>query len=197
MPLINIGGIRWNPHLVGWGVRGRPRKDVVPGKDLSGYSPKKDGKGKLSDEERTKRTISFWNCHAVYALFERGQSIYIGEGKLGDRLFQHWRTDTLVGRWDSFSWVSPDRYILEADGSAKIEKADDHTEHKASTKEWIELLELIAIRLGSPEANSQMPKAVKNITWINQAPSIHAEGDIDAKVDKILSFIEAQKNGKG
>jgi hypothetical protein len=189
MPLIKIGGLRWNPHLVGWGILGRPKKDEVPGKDLSGYSPK-NGKGKLSDSDRAKRTISFWDCHAVYALFDRGQSIYIGEGKLGNRLLQHWRTDTLVGRWDSFSWVSPDKYSLQADGSSKLEKADDNAEHKASTKEWIELLELISIRLGSPKANSQQPKAAKIITWINQVPSIHAEGGLEGKIDSIRELIE-------
>ena len=195
MPLINIGGIHWNPHLVGWGVRGRPRKNAAPGKDLRGYSPKKDGKGKLSNEAREKRSISFWDCHAVYALFERGQAVYVGEGKLGDRLLKHWKTDTLVGRWDAFSWLSPDEYILDGDDNATLKKAEDGAEHKATTKEWIELLELVAIRLGSPDANSQLPKAGEQITWIEQVPSEHADGDIEAKIGEVLKLLKEKYNG--
>jgi len=192
MALISLGGIHWNPNHVGWGKKGRPLAGESSAKEMLGYNPKKDGRGKLSEEERKRRTIDVWECHAVYALFERGHCVYVGEGKLGDRMEKHWKTDALAGRWDAFSWLSPWEYQLPEAGDATLQpKADDYAE-QISAKALVELLELVAIRLGSPEANAQIPKSESSILWLTQWRSAHSKTSVEEKLDQILEKLNGQ-----
>lgn len=189
--IIRIGGIHWDPRLVFWGSLGRNKSDGTSTKGMYGYHTRKEGVGKHTDEDRELRTVDVWKCEAVYALFHEGRSIYIGEGILGDRLKMHWKDphDPLVGRWDSFTWISPWEYI-EGDGKVQVEvKAPEQVEHSVRTKKLIELLELVAIRLGSPDANNQKPTDTEGIKWLRQVPSPGAEGGLEKKMDKMLAAL--------
>lgn len=192
---IRLGGIHWTPGWIGWGQVGRPRADGSSGrKEILGYSAKKSTSGRMSDEERQRRIVNVWHCRAVYALFNQGEVVYIGEGKLGDRLEKHWKQDILVGRWDSFSWLSPDVYSIPEMGDAAIAITEDALETTASAKELVELLELVAIRLGAPPANSQLPSNDKEIIWLTQVRSETSILPIEDKLDLLLQKIEEIKN---
>lgn len=195
MAIISLGGVHWDPLLVGWGKLGRPQSGENSAKEMLGYNPRKEGRGKLSDDERQRRVVDVWDCAAVYALFERGRCVYIGEGKLGDRLEKHWKTDNLSGRWDAFSWLSPWEYSLPNAGKAEIAAKDDNYAENIRSKELVELLELVAIRLGSPEANAQLPKSEQSILWLNQWRSNYSRSTIEEKVDEVLKLIK--ENGEG
>jgi len=57
---------------------------------------------------------------------------------------------------------------------------------------FVELLELIAIRLGSPEANKQLPRNDKDIRWLQQVPS---EGrdvpPLEKKIDALTNLVRS------
>ncbi len=197
MALLKCGGIHWDPTLIGWGRIGRPPVGINSRKEVLAYWSKKDTRGRLSDEEREKRTVNVWPCKAVYGLFEKGTCIYIGEGVLGDCLLRHWRNDTLVGRWDSFSWVSPDEYVINPD-MASIAPVDDATSGalELTAKDLIELLELVAIRLGSPQSNSQLPSNDKEIKWLDQVRSNTSLPPLEEKINRILAEL-ADLRGSG
>ncbi len=195
MAIISLGGVHWDPLYMGWDKLGRPSAGGSSAKEMLGYSAKKEGRGKLSAEERTRRTVDVWECHAVYALFERGRSIYVGEGKLGDRLEKHWKTDTLAGRWDSFSWLSPWLYEIPEQGNATVAAKQDDYAEQVNAKRLAELLELVAIRLGSPEANAQVPKSEANILWLTQWRSENSNYSMEEKLDQILSLLATHGGG--
>lgn len=122
MSLVKIGGYRWSSSDVGWGSRGK-QKD----QELLGYQSKKPGggRGSMKDSERELATLDFWKVDAVYALFSGSALVYVGEGKLGDRLRKHHRGVDLRGQWDRFSWLSPWDYDLTpvaSGGPAKVGK---------------------------------------------------------------------------
>jgi hypothetical protein len=192
MAIISLGGIHWDPSFVGWGKLGRPAAGAASAKELLGYSAKKEGRGKLSVAERKRRTVNVWKCHAVYALFERGRSIYVGEGKLGDRLEKHWKSDALAGRWDAFSWLSPWDYSLAQGANAAVAAKADNYSEQVNAKQLVELLELVAIRLGSPEANAQIPKSEATILWLTQWRSDNSKSSVEEKLDEMLSLLHAQ-----
>jgi hypothetical protein len=194
--MLRIGGIHWDPYLIGWGQIGRPKKGTVSKKELLGYWNKKHGKGKMSHADRTKRTVDFWKCKAVYALFDRGNSIYVGEGVLGDCLLRHWKNDTLVGRWNAFSWISPFDYGVDANGTASVQSVADTAQDTLTSKELVELLELVAIRLGSPEANSQLPSNDKNIKWMTQLRSTTSIAPLEDKIDEALELLAEIKKSQ-
>jgi hypothetical protein len=197
MAILSLGGIHWDPHFAGWGKVGRPAEGAGSSKEMLGYSAKKGAKGKLSEEERSRRTVDVWSCHAVYALFERGRCIYIGEGKLGDRIEKHWKTDTLIGRWDSFTWLSPWDYQLPEQGNATVTAKADNYQEAIGAKQLVELLELVAIRLGSPEANAQMPKNESAILWLTQIRSKNALSTVEEKLDEALTLLKGlQQQGQ-
>jgi len=59
----------------------------------------------------------------------------------------------------------------------------------------VELLELVAIRLGSPEANAQLPKSEQSILWLNQWRSNYSRSTIEEKVDEVLKLIKEKGEG--
>lgn len=192
MALLSIGGIHWNPNHIGWGKLGRPQAREGATREMLGYSPKMDGRGKPPAEERQRRTVNVWKCHAVYALFERGECVYVGEGNLGDRMKRHWESDAFVGRWDSFTWLSPWEYELPAGQPAVLNERPDEYQEQVTAKSLVELLELVAIRLGSPNANSQIPSRDKEILWLTQARSQHSSSSLDEKLDEVLQLLRAR-----
>ena len=175
MTLVRSGGYRWAAALAGWGKQG-----VSNSKSLTGYLPKGDGAGRLADAAREKQTVNVWSAEAVYALYSGDRLVYVGEGLLGDRLWKHYRDvrkDLLVGRWDTFTWISPWEYGLpDKGGNATFKSVAPGA--PASAKKLIEVLELVLVRLASPPGNSQLPSADKEISWLLQTRAPHAEGTI-------------------
>jgi len=128
--------------------------------------------------------MDVWNVEAVYSLFGDGRLVYVGEGILGDCLYRHHRTDEFVGRWDSFSWVSP--WSIDASGPTSAVVAWNATAPVTiDGKALIEAIETVVIRLTEPDGNRQNPSADKHITWLEQAvPDGHMT--LEEKVDLLL-----------
>jgi hypothetical protein len=151
---------------------------------MLGYYAKNNQAGALGHAKRQERTVDFWNCTAVYALFDREAVIYVGEGALGPRLLAHWRHDHLAGRWDSFSWLSPHGYEHTAGKPAKVTPSKPGKNITAA--KLVQLLELIAIRLGSPTTNRQLPRLARDVKWMQQVRAEHAQLSLEDKVDLLL-----------
>lgn len=188
MSLIKIAGYQWSLDLIDWGSPGRGKKGT-----LSGYFPKRGTgkKGRPSQAELKNKTVDFWGIEAVYALFTEGSLLYVGEGILGDCLYRHHRTDEFVGRWDSFSWVSP--WDLDTRLSPpKLVKWEAKSSISITGKELVELLETVLIRLTEPTGNRQNPSSDTKIKWLDQATP---EGlmTLEDKVDLLLDKLDSLK----
>lgn len=181
MAIIKTAGYRWSLDLVDWGTTGRGNKGR-----LLGYPRKKleGGRGRPSPDQVHAKTLDVWNVEAVYSLFGDGRLIYVGEGILGDCLYRHHRTDEFVGRWDSFSWVSP--WGIDSSAITPVLVGWDAARPVTfDGKDLIESIETVVIRLTEPDGNRQNPSSDKHITWLEQAiPTGHMT--LEDKVDLLL-----------
>ena len=184
MSFVKTGGFRWSVDLVGWGSPGAARN-----RELHGYWNKGFGKGKPSKKTVKNATANVWSIQAVYALYSGTELVYIGEGQLGSRLLQHYRSDDLAGRWDCFTWLSPWEY--QRDGkSATMQKWDPKVPVSMKGKQLVELLELVSIRLALPSDNRQQPEAKKSIKWLKQIRSKYAAGTLEDKVNELSDKLD-------
>lgn len=127
---------------------------------------------------------------SIYALFHGEQVIYIGEGELGTRLRQH-TDDHLADRWDSFSWLSPDRYVLEkGTEKARLEQAPDNLLWSIERKALVELFEAIAVQFGMRTANSQLPDLEGRIQWMSQQRSVNAPKTLSERVADLAAQVK-------
>jgi hypothetical protein len=134
--------------------------------------------------------VNFYNAMSIYALFHGEQVIYIGEGELGTRLRQH-TDDHLADRWDSFSWLSPDRYVSEAGTEkAKLEQAPDSLLWSIERKALVELFEAIAVQFGMRTANSQIPDLKGRIVWMSQRRSEDAPKTLTEQVAELAAKLK-------
>ena len=170
-------GWKWSPNLVGWG---RPGPNAT--KEILGYWPRKlDGsKGKLSDEQRARQVLNLWDLPALYALYKGQQLIYVGQGNpLGERLLSHYRVDHLVGRWDSFSWVSPSDVVIVGGQNYSPKRlalaAPPANVSGTTLDEFLTEFEAFAIFFGDPVDNRQQPNFGEHTWWLEQRRSPHAE----------------------
>lgn len=89
--LIRSYGEHWNPDFVDWGRPGRGTKGSLNG-FIGGV--------------RNPVYVNVWNQRGIYLLHHEWEVVYVGrasERALGNRLRGH-LTDSLAGRWDTFSW---------------------------------------------------------------------------------------------
>lgn len=186
--MIYTGGHRWKAADVGWGKPG-----VRSSSEVLGYFAGQAQRGRLSDADRKKRVVNVWDIHAVYSIFAGDKLLYVGEGKLGDCLHRHYRTDHLIGRWDSFTWLSPYKYSADANGIGQIAGPQAADLTVADAKKCVELLELASIILCDPPTNSQLPAAEKQIKWMDQERSEHAEPTVLSEVAALKKTIEELK----
>ncbi len=132
--LIRAYGECWSPDLVNWGTRG-------PG-----------GKAELLGEFGGRRRpvmVDVWEQRGVYVLLHGWSVVYVGKADnvaLGARLRGH-LSDTLAGRWDTFSWYGirgvRQNGTLGADMMGKSTSAD----------ELISTLESLLIAVMEPPRN--------------------------------------------
>ena len=74
-----------------------------------------------------------------------------GGPQLASRLKQHWLSDKLQNRWNTFTWIA--RNPNSAEPPLPL---------------TVDFIELIAIRLANPVDNGQIPKLDEEITWLEQ-----------------------------
>lgn len=87
--LLKCFGEFWNPAIIDWS--------------------KEELLGHIKDDKHTYE-IDFWGARGVYVLYENFRPIYVGKSEvsIGDRIAKH-LGNRLAGRWDMFSWYSPDK----------------------------------------------------------------------------------------
>ena len=185
MATVLCAGSNWSPELVGWGSPGRNLNT-----DLPGYYPKHltndPSRGRLGDEQRKRQTLDFWNVPGIYVLYRGDTVVYVGKsdgGGIGARLKQHYQTDHLVGRWDTFSWVSPtaiEEVFPSGDTSKPAESirlgaAPDPIPTQALSG-WLTEFEALGILLARPYDNRQVPNPSDDIWWVQ----IHRRGTLIA-----------------
>lgn len=184
MAMILCAGANWSPELVGWGAPGR-----TPNQELPGYHAGKltnhPSKGRLSDAQREKQTINFWDVPGIYVLYRGDAVVYVGksdDGGIGARLKQHHESDHLVGRWDTFSWLSPapvDEVFPGGDKTKPAEKLALGTAPNpptvASLSAWLSEVEALGILLARPLDNRQVPDLSGDLWWFTQIRSKHAK----------------------
>ena len=183
MAMILCAGANWSPELVGWGSAG-PRANTellgyYAGK-LSNHTPK----GRLTDGQREKQSLSFWDVPGIYVLYRGDAVVYVGkseDGGIGARLKQHHQTDHLVGRWDTFSWVSPTPVVEVFPGNDKTKPAEKivfgttpTAPGATSVSEWLAEVEALGILLARPLDNRQVPDLSSDLWWFTQVRSKHA-----------------------
>lgn len=180
MAMILSAGANWSPELVGWGSAGR-----TPNTDLPGYYSGKltnhPKLGRLSDEQRAKQTLSFWDVPGIYVLYRGDAVVYVGkseDGGIGVRLKQHHQTDHLVGRWDTFSWVSPMPIVEVFPGSDSSQPASGlafgaapSPPTAANLSTWLAEIEALGILLARPLDNRQVPDLSTDLWWFTQVKS--------------------------
>lgn len=148
-----LGGDRWNPLRVDWakGPRGTWRKHAAPGRPATGTTT---WSTLLNDPANVGE--------GVYALHRSTGTVYIGRASAGgkggpqvtSRLKQHWQSDKLRNRWNTFTWIA-------------------RNPHSGSTAPvTVDFMELIAIRLANPIDNAQAPKLDAEITWLEQVSDV-------------------------
>jgi hypothetical protein len=142
---ILIGGRNWRPSEVFWGKTG-------PGNagKILGYLPEFDTQGRPKQDDVKKKVVDVWNVTALYALSAGVSLVYVGEGVLGDRLLRHYQVDEFADRWDTFTWVAPDLYEVDATGQAKLTAPASPVVLGLSAKQLVELFELLVIQPRQP-----------------------------------------------
>lgn len=192
MGMIKCAGHMWSPQLVGWG-----RPGPNPTRELLGYYAGKltgkTGKGALSAEQRRKQTLDFWSVPGVYILYKGDAVVYVGQATcLGDRLFDHHRNDHLVGRWDSFSWVSTRAINEVPDGTApgvmdriEIDQQPPLNVDGGTLEQWLTELEAFAILAARPVDNRQVPNFGNHTWWFLQIRSEHADLSTEEMIELI------------
>ena len=141
-------------------------------------------RGRLTDEQREKQTLSFWDVPGIYVLYRGDAVVYVGkseDGGIGARLKQHHQVDHLVGRWDTFSWISPTPIVEVFPGgdqtkpAEKIELGTPPTAPGAtSVSAWLAEVEALGILFARPLDNRQVPDLSRDLWWFTQVRSKHA-----------------------
>jgi hypothetical protein len=195
--LINCMGRFWSPQLVSWGPRSK--------QELLGVCPYRfdNKRGPLSKAQRGRQTIDFWNEPAVYGLFRGDEVVYIGKAlALGERLWAHHSFDHLVGRWDSFSWVSPTEIEKKFDKAGTLSLSpnsplkDDPdgamVTGPASLTGWMSEVEALAILFATPFENRQVPRPGDHHWFFEQARSEYAQLTTDEMIRHIYEKVVAK-----
>jgi hypothetical protein len=156
---------------------------------MVGYDPSKGQAGRPTADEIKRKTIDFMTIEAVYALFDRNTPIYIGEGILGKRIAAHFYDEEKVGRWDSFSWLSPWSISDDQKTTPTLLPWTTSDHLVVEGKRLVELLEITTIFLAAPATNRQLPEDSKKIKWITQVRHEKAEGTLQNKIDYIVQTL--------
>jgi len=183
MAMILCAGANWSPELVGWGSAGPKANTELPGY-YAGKLTNVAAKGRLSDDQRKKQTLNFWDVPGIYVLYRGDAVVYVGkseDGGIGARLKQHHQADHLVGRWDTFSWVSPTPVVEVFPGNDATKPAEKIELGLLTTvptitdlSGWLAEVEALGILLARPLDNRQVPDLSKDIWWFTQVRSEHA-----------------------
>lgn len=183
MAMILCAGANWSPELVGWGSPGPGATSECLGY-YAGKLTNHNGRGRLGDEQRKKQTLNFWDVPGIYVLYRGDTVVYVGkseDGGIGARLKQHYQFDHLVGRWDTFSWVSPTPIVEEFPGGDETRPAEriklgTVPKDLASIPlpQWLAEIEALSILLARPYDNRQVPDLSKDLWWFTQLRSDHA-----------------------
>ncbi len=187
LPLIRLAGRHWRPELVSWaeskrgayemfGIpEGRPKSERLP--PIEGVDPS---------------IVNVWGIHAVYALYSRHELLYVGEGELGDRMLNHWFVDHLAGRWDSFTWLSPDEYVPPSGPGdrAAVRHRSETAELPGGSKGLVSLLEFVAIHLADPPENRKLHWREDQVRWLVQRASGNARPGVEKRLENLEKRIE-------
>lgn len=198
MAMIKCAGANWSPELVGWGSAGRTMNTELPGY-YAGKLTNAPTKGRLSDTQRKNQTLNFWNVPGIYVLYRGDAVVYVGKSEdlgIGQRLKEHHQSDHLVGRWDTFSWVSPTAIVeVFPDGnttgvadSIKLESSSPNPTVQ-NLSSWLAEIEALGILLARPLDNRQAPKLSDDIWWFTQVRSEHAQLTQEEMVAAIYSAV--------
>ncbi len=182
--MILCAGANWSPELVGWGSPGRTLNTELPGY-YAGRLETPASKGRLPEAQKVKQTVNVWNVPGIYVLYRADSVVYVGkseDGGIGARLKQHHQTDHLVGRWDTFSWVSPAPILAIFPGGDTSQPAErieigqvPNSPCAVGLSEWLTEVEALGILLARPIDNRQMPDLSRDLWWLTQVRSQHAE----------------------
>jgi len=115
----------------------------------------------LGWSKNQRRKANFWQMSGVYALYMNNDLIYVGQASvenLGDRLKHHNTKDELRHRWNSFSWYGTRSVGKTRDTMGLYRLLSPKKHGTASTKNLIDVLETLAIRIIDPPMNRQREK---------------------------------------
>jgi hypothetical protein len=143
--------------------------------------------GRRSTSDVVAQTIDVTAFPAIYALYDSYQLLYIGQtGELGSRLKAHRdQTRDLIGRWTTFSWLSPVQleYDPTGDSQIKVKRGPVTTTH--TEVDWREALETFAIALAIPRINSQLALSNLGATFTELRQKSHPEAP--SKTEDLLA----------
>lgn len=187
LPLIRLAGKHWRPELVSWadGKRGAYEMFGIPERrPKSERFPSVDG--------ADPSIVNVWGIHAVYALYARHELLYVGEGELGNRMWDHRFADHLVGRWDSFTWLSPDEYVPPSGPGARaaVKHRPDSAGQAGGSKGLVSLLEFVAIHLADPSENRKLHWREEQVRWLLQRASGNARPGVEKRLENLERRIE-------
>jgi hypothetical protein len=179
--LFGCGGLMWRAELACWS----PQPGLLA---MPLHRPDGLGRpGRRSTSDVVAQTIDVTAFPAIYALYDSYQLLYIGQtGELGSRLKAHReQTRDLIGRWTTFSWLSPVQleYDPTGDSQIKVKRGPVTTTH--TEVEWREALETFAIALAIPRINSQLALSNLGATFTELRQKLHPEAP--SKTEDLLA----------
>ena len=168
--MITHYGLFWSERDVFWG------KQKTSGVLLGREKTPLGRRGAPTRVEREKAT-NYRDYVGLYCLYGQGELLYIGESGLNtnetlfSRLKSH-RKGPLAGRWDKFSWFGRPN----CDGSCEVSAA-------------LAQLEAVSIAIVNPGFNKQSG-TFANATQVYQIPHEAADGDLEAKIERLTELVE-------
>ena len=172
----------WRAELAAW--QPRPSLHAVP------VIRPDHGHGRRAATDLAAQTVDVAEFPSVYALYDSYQLLYIGQtGELGTRLKQH-RDETrdLVGRWTTFSWLSPVALTYEPESDEQIRAERHDVQITLKEPEWREMLETFAIALAIPRINKQLTLSQlgRDFVELRQRPHSDAPSGTDALLEELI-----------
>ncbi len=173
--MITHYGLLWNERDVFWGKR-----------NLNGALRGKGGQRWGRADALTKSEITTYDDYrefiGLYCLYSDNSLVYVGEAGIGSkedgtkstiysRLKNH-RNGPMAGRWNRFSWFGRQ----DREGDSKVSTA-------------LAQLEAVTIAIINPGFNKQSG-TFKGATQIYQVPDARAEGDLETKVNRLLTMVK-------
>lgn len=122
--------------------------------------------GGVNSKNVTAPSVNFAIQTGIYVLYADYRPIYVGQanGSLFARLQMHYRTDDLVGRWDTFTWLGMRRAL----GGADPGLSTNASRFSISRKQLLDHLEAAMIHAFEPPMNGQEGRFGKQVIRYRQ-----------------------------